>query len=232
MQRTARDDAMFEWLRVVRMADMETLRWALGGLSGAGSPVSLRKAQQWVARCKAVGLVDSARPTFRDGAIVWATHAAIGLVAPNLYRQTTRHEVAVAAVSARYLARGFTWRRDRKPANIRTDHQVDGVAVRGEHVELVEVELTPKTRSRYKQIMDNHAWRIEREGVTQVSYFCTADAARAVTGHADDHLFRTIRDRLQSVEAFDVRGKWIADEDAPWANSPTSVELDGARPGE
>ncbi|WP_223695373.1 hypothetical protein [Leifsonia poae] len=48
-------------------------------------------------------------PRFRDGSIVWATHQAIGKTAPNLFRQTTRHEVAVAAVSARYLCRGYSW---------------------------------------------------------------------------------------------------------------------------
>lgn len=230
MQLTERDEAMLEWLSVVRMADMEALRWALGGLSGAGVPVSLRKAQQWVVRLAEVGLVDRARPTFRDGSIVWATHQAIGKTAPNLFRQTTRHEVAVASISARYLCHGFEWKRDRKPENVNVDHQADGVAVRGDHVELVEVELTPKTGPRYKHIMDNHVWRMTREGVARVVYFCTDDAGRAVTENADLNVFRTERGRLLSLPVFDVRGRLIGDDSPVWEQHDgisVNAELDG-----
>lgn len=220
MQLTDRDEAMLEWLGVVRMADMDAIRWALGGLAGAGGPVSVRKAQWWVARLAEHGLVDRARPTFRGGSIVWATSLAVRGPAPDLFRQTTRHEVAVAAVSARYLARGYTWSRDRKPAS-RLDHQADGMAIKGEIVELVEVELTPKTPARYKLICDSHATRLSRQGVARVAYLCTADAARLVSKQADRFIFRTERPKLHVLSAFDKQGRWVGSEDELWSTEPT-----------
>lgn len=222
MQLTERDEAMLQWLSVVRLADMEALRWALGGLSGAGEPVSLRKAQQWTARLAEVGLVDRARPTFRDGSIVWATHQAIGKSAPNLFRQTTRHEVAVAAVAARYLCHRYSWERDRKPA-MRNDHQTDGVAASpAGGRELVEVELTPKTNDRYRVIFENHTWRLAREGIERVVYFCDPGTARIVTREADVRVFRDDRSRILVLPVFDVRGKWVGDERAAWAERTPS----------
>ncbi|WP_156109779.1 hypothetical protein [Cryobacterium sp. MLB-32] len=213
---------------------MEALRWALGAHLDIGRPVSLRNAQHWAARMESVGLVGRSRPTFRDGSIVWPTPQAAGKQPPNLFRQTTRHEVAVATVSARYVAQGFTWRRDRRPAGL-LDHQVDGVAQRGRVVELVEVELTPKTWQRYKLICENHAFRLAHEGVTQISYFCTSDADRAITREADKFIFRTERQSLVSRHAFDPRGRWVGPEleDRPHLTGvgPASIEteLDGVR---
>ncbi|WP_448002701.1 hypothetical protein [Agromyces bauzanensis] len=227
VQLTSRDEAMLEWLGVVRMADVEAIRWALSGLAGdhSGSPVSRRKAQQWVARLAGVGLVDRARPNFQDGQVVWATHQAIGRSAPNLYRQTARHEVAVAAASARYLARGFAWYRDRRPASTQ-DHQVDGVAVRGDRIELIEVELTPKTLHRYKAIHMNHATRMTTTGVTRVVYLCTADAARVVAREADRFIFRTERARLVTLPVLDARGKWVGGDATLWDDAPAQAEGD------
>ena len=217
VQLTSRDEAMLEWLSVVRMADVDAIRWALAGLAGdhTGSPVSRRKAQQWVARLAGVGLVDRARPNFQDGQVVWATHQAIGKSAPNLYRQTARHEVAVAAASARYLARGYTWFRDRRPASTQ-DHQVDGVAIKGDRIELIEVELTAKTLHRYKTIHTAHATRMTTTGVTRVVYLCTPEAERVVAREADRFIFRTERPRLVTLPVLDARGRWVGDDNAPW----------------
>ncbi|MEA9986096.1 hypothetical protein [Subtercola sp. RTI3] len=197
------------------MTDVEGVRWALGGLSGSGGPVSVRRANFWISRMVEVGLLDRARPTFRDGSIVWATHLAVGKVAPNLFRQTTRHEVAVALVSAHYLAAGYTWERDRKPA-MRLDHQADGVARKGDRVELVEVELTSKTSDRYRVIFHNALHRFENEGVAQITYFCTPDVARTIEREADARVFRTERHRVVAHDVFDVKGRWVgADEGLP-----------------
>lgn len=232
MRMTDRDEAMLEWLSIVRLADMEAIRWTLAGLAGASEPVSLRKAQQWVARLAEVGLVDRGRPTFRDGSIVWATHQAIGKTAPNLFRQTTRHEVAVAAVSARYVFHGYEWERDRKPVNRRVDHQVDGVAKKGDRVELVEVELTPKTTDRYRMIFENHSWRLDRDGVSRVVYFCDAGTERIVRREADTRVFHVQRPNVVTLPVFDVRGRWVGDSPHIWGSPPqgvsVAVELDGA----
>jgi hypothetical protein len=233
MQMTVRDEAMLDWLRVVRMADIQGIRYALGGLGGAGTPVSTRRAQQWVSKLVEENLLGRARPTFRDDSIVWGTPALVGKPAPNLFRQTVRHEVAVAMVSARYLCQGFTWATDRKPTGL-LDHQTDGVATRGDRIESIEVELTPKKRARYKMIFDSHAFRLTHEHVTRVVYLCTAEAARTVTREADRYLFRDVRPQLLCLPAFDVRGRFIGNDKALWSPDlpPAVMPVDPLRPDE
>lgn len=232
IQFTSRDDAMLEWLGVVRVAEMDAIRYAMAGLSGADKPVHVRKAQNWVARLEALGMVGRGRPSHRDTSIIWPTAKAVGRQPLSLLGQTIRHECAVAAVSARYLLRGYTWRQDRKPAGM-FDHEADGVAIKGDVIELVEVELTPKAISRYKLICDSHSSRLLREGVSRVVYPSTADAARTVNKQADRYLFRTDRPRLVAFAAFDKNGKWVARDEALWvgAQAPhefaVAAELDG-----
>ena len=55
VQITERDEAMVQWLDVVRLAGVEAVRWALGAFVGAGQPLSLWRAQLWVARMTAIG---------------------------------------------------------------------------------------------------------------------------------------------------------------------------------
>jgi hypothetical protein len=130
MQLTRRDEQMLEWLQVVRFADVEAVRWALSAVAGTGDrgPVSRRRAQQWAQRLVEVGLLGKTKPSYQRASIVWPTHVAIGR-APDLYKQTFRHELTVATVSARYLALGYTWTRDRPAVSIQ-DHQGDGLATR------------------------------------------------------------------------------------------------------
>ncbi|MGV8970710.1 MAG: hypothetical protein ACOH10_00180 [Rhodoglobus sp.] len=217
VQLTERDEAMLDWLSVVRMADQEAICWALAALPDghADKPVGVRRGNQWIARLVREGLVQRAQPAFNDRSIIWATQTGIGRVAPNLYRQTTRHEVAVAAISARYLARGYRWFRDRKPRNLQ-DHQADGVAVRGDEVHLVEVELTAKTLNRYKLICSSHASRMSTGGISRVVYFGTPEATKVVSSEADKFLFRDLRPRLHTAVTFDVRGRWVGSETEPW----------------
>lgn len=223
MQKTKRDEAMLEWLAVVRMAGMPALRYALAGVQGLEQPVSLRRAQWWVSRMISVGLVGRTRVNYRSGSIVWPTFTAVGAAAPNLFRQTTRHEITVAEVSARYLAKGYSWRRDRKPTSW-IDHQGDGIATRGNQVDLIEVELSPKTPARYKPICENHAYRMAHEGFSRVLYLCTADAARTVSREADRFIFRDLRSRLEVVHVFNDEGNWIAGDDVLNLATPASTE--------
>lgn len=218
MQLTRRDERMLEWLSVVRMADIDAIRWALAGLryGYAGGPLSVRRANQWIARMAQVGLVDRVRPLYRDHQIVWPTSKATGQTPPSLFRQTMRHELAVAAVSARYLAAGFSWQRDARPQTGR-EHQVDGIAVQGEVVELVEVELTTKALARYRMILNHHGHRLTNDGVARVVYLCTRDAAAAVSREADKFIFRDQRERLLTLAVFDDQGRWLGGEQDPWA---------------
>jgi len=199
---------MVEWLRVIRVSDMESIRFALAAFADATRPVTLRRAQQWVARMGETGLIDRARLTLQDGSAIWATQRATGMRPLNLLGQTFRHEVAVASASARYLFNGWSWARDRKASSYH-DHQADGVATRGDETELVEVELTPKAIERYGPICSSHSWRMSHERVTRVVYLCTADATRMIAREANRHIFRDDRERLVTITAFDKRGTWI-----------------------
>lgn len=207
MQMTERDERMLDWLGVVRLADMDAVRWALAGFDGQESPVSLRRAQQWVARLVEAGLLDRGRPTFRDGSIVWATFQVTGKAKPNLFKQTTRHEVAVSSASARFIAGGAQWARDRVPAT-KAEHMADGAAMRDGVVQLVEVELTAKTLSRYQAILPDHARRI-REGVARVIYLGTPEAMRAVSREADRLIHPELRSKIVALPIFDVRGHLV-----------------------
>lgn len=226
MQMTERDDAMLDWLAVVRLADVDAVRWALGGLSGNGVPVTTRRANVWISRLVDVGLLGRARPNFRDGSIVWPTHQARGKSDPNLYRQTTRHEVAVAAVSARYLARGYAWTRDREVPRGSAEHQVDGVAVKGDLRELVEVELTAKTLARYRGIFANHLHRMKEEDVSRVVYFGTPEASRAVSRERDRIVHGDWHPRLMTLPVFDVRGNWVTGDFGLWGTHKEKENVD------
>ena len=213
MQLTRRDEQMLDWLSVVRMADIDAIQWALAGLrrSPTDSPVTIRRANQWVARMAEVGFVDRRRPMYRDRQIVWPTHKATGRSAPTLFRQTMRHELAVAHVSARYLARGYSWCRDGRPQTLH-DHQADGVATRGDEIVLVEVELTTKKLSRYELIHSHHGERLASGAVSRVVYLCTPEVAAAVAREADKFVFREQRGRIITLPVLDGQGRWVGGE--------------------
>jgi hypothetical protein len=214
-----RDQSMLEWLDVVRIADLEAVRWALAALQTdtfPTGPVSMRKAQQWTARMHRVGLVGRDRPGYIGGSVVWATYAALGKSAPNLHLQTQRHELSVARTAARFMARGYLWERDRIALGSR-DHQADGVAIRNGRRELVEVELTAKSPGRYKLIHNDHSDRLEAE-VARVVYLCTPWAATVAAREAKRILFRDVRDRVVFFPVLNVHGDWIGPDDAPWTN--------------
>jgi hypothetical protein len=192
--------------------------------------VSLRRAQQWVARLADLGLVEKERLTLQDGSAIWATQRATGMRPLNLLGQTFRHEVAVASASARYLFNGWSWARDRRASSYH-DHQADGIATRGDEIELVEVELSPKAIERYAPIVNSHSWRISREGVTRVVYLCTADANRTVRRESDKLLYRDDRSLLVTITAFDKRGTWI-DTSGRFPEEWGSTPIDEANPNQ
>lgn len=210
LQLTSRDEAMLDWMNVVRLADVDAIRWALSAYQhGHDGPVSVRRANHWVARMAELGYLGRANLIYRSRQVVWPTFATSGRAAPKVFQQTTRHEVLVAAVSARYLAAGFEWSRDGSMESAQT-HRADGVARRKGHVELVEIELSAKSAARYKVIVSDHALRLAAENV-HVRYLCTVDAGRAVSDSADRFLFRTMRPRLHVHPTFDATGRWIGD---------------------
>ncbi|CAN5354429.1 hypothetical protein BH11ACT5_BH11ACT5_12630 [soil metagenome] len=217
MQLTSRDEHMLDWLVVVRMADIDAIRWALGGLKdeSLGVPVGVRRANQWIARMSEAALVDRCRPVYRDRQIVWPTRKGTSQTPPTLFRQTMRHELAVAGVSARYLARGFQWSRDSNPRGSQS-HLADGVATRGDVVDVIEVELTTKKLARYKHIHGHHAGRLADGSASRIVYLCTPDVARAVAREADRFVFREQREGIVTLPVMDAQGKWVGEEDALW----------------
>ena len=229
MQLTERDDQMMAWLQVVRVADIDAVRWALAAFGDGGGPVSARRAQQWAARMIGAELLGRFRPVFRDGSVLWARPEG-GQRPPNMFRQMMRHEVAVASVSARFLAHGFSWEADRRPRT-RIEHQADGVAFRAGERVLVEVELTQKRHERYGPIFASHVFRLEREGVTEVAYFGTPEVMRAIGREAEQRVFRDARPQVTTRAVFDGRGIWTGPA-LLWASPrevAVPVELEGAR---
>jgi hypothetical protein len=211
VQMTDRDWNMLEWLDTVGFADLQAIRWAMSGTAGRtdGEPVALRKAQRWMLRMHTIGVIRRGVPAFQSGAVMWATERASGRK-PNIYRQTARHELAVARVSAHYLSLGYEWKRDRPPTSSR-DHQADGVATRGDEVVLVEVELTTKTKVRYGAIHNSNADRLQSGEATRVDYFCPPSVARMVAREADRMLIREIRNLLHFHSVLDGLGKWACE---------------------
>jgi hypothetical protein len=209
LQLTSRDEAMLDWMNVVRLADVDAIRWALSAYQDdhGGGPVSIRRANHWIARMAELGYLGRARPMYRDRQIVWPTHQATGRAAPRLFRQTMRHELAVAMVSGRYLAAGYAWARDRRPQSLQ-EHQTDGVATKSGACELIEVELTPKAAARYRSIHANHSDRLTTERVSKVIYLCTHTGAAVVAREADKYIFRDHRHDLVVLSIFDNQGRW------------------------
>ena len=184
LQLTSRDEAMLDWMNVVRLADVDAIRWALSAYQdNHDGPVSVRRANHWIARMAELGYLGRVRPMYRDRQIVWPTHQSSGRSAPRLFRQTMRHELAVTAAAGRCLAHGYRWTRDVDLAGRR--HQADGLATRGNEVLLVEVELTVKKLSRYEGILVNLAERIHSGAATGVLYLCGPGVSSAVSREAD-----------------------------------------------
>jgi hypothetical protein len=215
---TDRDEAMLDWLSVVRMADMSALRFALAGLSGASEPVSERRVRQWVARLVEMGLLERERISLKGDSIVWVARRWNGAKRPKLLGQMTRHELTVAAVSARYLTRGFSWERDRKPVSL-FEHQTDGVVRGGEQVDFVEVELTAKTPARYQLIFQSHTFRLRESELARVVYLCTPVAARTVRREAARWMSAEVLPRLVVLDVIDARGRIATELDQLWAVS-------------
>lgn len=214
-----RDEQMLEWFSIVRIANVQSVRWVLGALNGWTSPVSSRQAQSWVSRMRTAGLIEVAQLGGPGGSVVWGSYAATRQSKPNLYRQTARHEIAVAAVSARYAAAGYAWQRDDKPP-VTGGHQADGVASGGDWAELIEVELTAKRLPRYASIFAAYQRRLDRGEGTQVTYLCTADAARAVRSALEElPIGRVIAPQIEVREVFDQAGLWAGEELPDWLPS-------------
>ena len=221
---TERDEWLLDWFGVVRLSNMEGLRWAMAAANGWTEPVVVRRAQLWCTRMEALGGVSRVRLFGAGGSLVWATSARTGRPAPNLLSQTTRHEVAVSVVSARYAAAGYEWARDRR-AQHAADHQSDGIATGGEIVDAVEVELTPKRAPRLRGIFRAYQRRMEAGELTHVTYLCTPDAARATEeGLAEAAVASAVRERVRIRTVFDARGVWEGDRQLDLLEQPVSLD--------
>ncbi|TDS80011.1 hypothetical protein CLV52_0559 [Amnibacterium kyonggiense] len=211
-----RDERMMTWFQIVRIANVQSVRWVLGALNRRPTPVSVRRAQAWCARMEAAGLVERAQLGGAGGSLVWATYAGTGMGKPNLYRQTTRHEVAVSAASARYAAAGYAWQRDEKPTLV-GGHQADGIALAPQWVELIEVELTGKRMPRYASIFAAYRRRLDYGDGNVITYLCNAESARTVR----EALLtlpagRDIAPRIQVHEVYDRAGLWAGGTLPDW----------------
>lgn len=211
-----RDEQMLVWFSIVRIANVQAVRWVLGALNSQQTPVSVRRAQAWCARMETAGMIDRAQLGGSGGSLVWATYQGTGQGKPNLYRQTTRHEVAVAAASARYVAAGYAWQRDER-TQWSAGHLADGVAFAPGWVELIEVELTPKRLPRYVSIFTAFRHRFRDGDMTAITYLCNAESTRAVRDALHTlPVGLDIADRVIVHEVYDRAGLWTGDALPSW----------------
>jgi hypothetical protein len=216
---TERDELALSWFGIVRMSNMDTIRWVLGAVNGWDRPVQIRQAQRWVTRMEIAGKVRRAALGTPGGSVVWATSEVPGARKPNLFSQTTRHEIAVSAASARYAVAGFAWQEDERPSGL-GGHRSDGVALGvGEAAALIEVELTPKRAPRYAQIFTTFRRRLERGEAEQVVYLCNPDSAEAVRAALRLPAARAVAPRVAVHVVFGANtGAWDGDELPSWLN--------------
>ncbi len=200
------------------------VRWLLGAVNGWACPVQIRQAQRWVSRMETAGKVRRINLGGPGGAVVWGTFEVTRASKPNLYGQTTRHEIAVSAASARFAAAGYAWRRDDRP-DWNGGHQADGVAIGADDdAQLIEVELTPKRAPRYVQIFNAYLHRLERGDASRVVYLCNPDSARAVRTALTQPMGRRIASRVEVHEVFDPQTTFWGDETLPaWLTPPQDL---------
>lgn len=214
-----RDEAVLQWFSIVRIANVQSVRWVLGALSGEPGPVSNRPAQSSCSRMATTGMVDWAQLGGAGGSLVWATYAGTGLAKPDLYRQTTGHEVALAAASAPYAAAGYAWRRDGKPSYA-GGHPADGVALAPGWVVLIEVELTAKRTPGSVSIFSAYRRRFDLGDMSATTYLSNPGSARAVEAAlASLPAGRAIAPQVEIHEVFDERGHWADDVLPTWLTS-------------
>ncbi len=225
---TERDAQVLEWFSIVRVTTMDGIRWVLGALNESSGPVSRNQAFVWVRRMQELGMVERSRvPPFR-GTMLWATPKAIKKRAPDLLRQTTRHELMVSVISARYLHANWSWNRDLTRAA--TLHEADGVAYKSGVTDLVEVEMTGKRRTRYFEIFEDFFDRMKDDPTMRVVYLCTSDAGRVVRDALTKGVGVDIAPRTLVVDLFGRDGAWIGEEYPPGLFDATQPYVSGNAP--
>jgi hypothetical protein len=222
---TGRDEMTLNWFRVVRISNMQTVRWVLGAVNGWERPVQIRQAQRWVSRMETAGMLRRAHLGGAGGAVLWGTFEVTRATKPNVHGQTIRHEIAVSAASARYAAGGWAWRRDDRPDWV-GGHQADGVAVGiGDDAQLIEVELTPKRAPRYARIFSAYSHRLDRGDAGRIVYLCNPDSARAVSAALREPTGRRISNRVDVHVVFDSETTFWGDEVLPrWLTPPQAAD--------
>lgn len=201
---TERDMKVIEWLKTVRIADMEGVRAGLEAHSGEQKQ-SMRLAYRWVERMKLAGLVKAETPFYGAGQICWVTPQGGGSrKKPNLLSQVARHDIQVARVSTLWTGRGWAWEVDS-----REGHQADGLAISPGKRIAVEVELSIKEPQRLRWILFSHWNRIDSGELAEVWYYCTpavAGALRRTVEEISKNQGIIFGHSLIIREYFDVRG--------------------------
>lgn len=204
MRLTERDIQVVEWLRLVRIADMEGVRAGLEAYSGEQKQ-SLRLAYRWVERMKLAGLVKAETPFYGVGQICWVTPQGGGAQKkPNLFSQVARHNIQVARISALWVGKGWAWELDD-----REGHRVDGIAVSPGKRIAIEVELSPKELRRLRGILLSHWMRIDSGELEEIWYYCTPQASAALHKSVEDMTKNHgvfFGHSLKIIEHFDVLG--------------------------
>lgn len=226
VQLTARDRELLDWLSWTRLADTNSVQTMLGAL-GSG-PVSHHVAVRRIAKLRAAGLVGTGRVHHESAQVVWPTHEAAGRAPQSPYSATSVHALTTSAVTAQLRVSAVVSREDQAPHAER--HRVADAVLEwpGGHVELLEVELTPKAPERLRAKLRDMRRRWAADDAVGTLYVATPPAARAVQRIADAALPPDVRPRLRVVDVDEVTsGRWAAEPPLVLPREGGSTEADG-----
>lgn len=187
---TNRDVQAVTWIAQQQAVRLDTIGRML---SARGASIHGRSLRRLAERWAAAGLVQRRRILAEAPSIVWPTVeglrcAGISLKpgqradAPSI--GTLHHTLAVAEVRLAYEQQGYAWTAERfLRGNGSAGHRADGLAERGEHRVLIEVERTRKEKERLTDIL---RFNLRTPGIVETHYWITDQMRGVVEAAAAD----------------------------------------------
>lgn len=202
---TARDVQVLEWLRQVRIASGAGMISAYSHFGGR--QIDKRRLSRRVNKLEEAGVLASASITQgRKHKVYWPAEHKYRLARRELAHDLLLAEFSIWLVSARHEGLALTdhlpadgWRTPAftadHPLNPKA-HAADGMLwLPDNSIGLVEIELSPKSGRKLREVLDSHAARLasRSEPISGVLYLTTERAGKTVAnawrefGHAVDH---------------------------------------------
>lgn len=196
---TQRDLDAVRWIAEQQAVRLDTVGRLL---TRSGTSVEGRALRRLAERWDEAGLIKRRRILADAPSILWPTadgvrSAGITLKAgqradaPSI--GTLHHTLAVAEVRLAYESMGFQWTAERFLRSATSNHRADGLAVKGGHRVLVEIERTQKERERLIDILRAN---LRTPGISETHYWIS-DAMRGVVESATAELESELSGRVR-----------------------------------